>query len=925
MRKIIIVSVFIASVVSLFAQGEADNWYFGKFAAMTFDTPDKSPRFTIGSVMNADEGCASISDRDGKLLFYTDGETIWNADNVQMPNGNGLHGHQSSTQSAVIVKQPLSENIYYIFTVDRQGNPYGLSYSIVDMNLDKGRGDVISKNNYLHYPVAEKITAIRHEEENGIWIIAHEWGSDRFLTYLLKDTGLVEIPVISRVGTQQTGDNMNAGGYMKASPDGKYVALTIYWDGIFEILHFDNSTGKLFDPITFDSDELKYLYGVEFSANSSKVYFSQSYEPSRIYQVDLKAGNKFDILNSLTVVAENFSYYSYQALQLAPDKKIYVAKRNKSYLSAIEKPNEKGAACNFVENAFDLSPAVSYAGLPTFNQSFFEIYLKISGNTDICEGDSLLLRCNEYDGAQYSWTGPDGFASDSFEIKIYPARANNAGWYKVVINLNSETNTDSVFVNVFPRPEVSILPGDTAYICNGEATVLVANPIDSNFSYFWNTGEQGESIVVREPGNYFLIISNENGCRDTAYCLVEQREQPLVEIVPDSPAELCKGESLELGTKDTYVNYLWSTGERTPTIEIDEPGLYFVNVIDKYGCSGTDTITVKLLDTDIPVYNDIDFEKVPVGYGKSVNVKLYNIGSDSIYITDISRMLHSPHFDLDFSVNLPVWLDGKDTITLTITFQPKSEGMFVDTVSIVVAAPCEISRLFQISGYTGDVYTAVWLPDTSAKIGDTDFVIPLYSKMLTDDTLQLSYTAEIEFDASIFYPYDNQDVIVSSKVEDGLRKLTLRGDDIVLTGYQDVLAEIKGTVLLSSGVYPLIIKSFKWNFPQVNTDTTNGSLKASGVCRPELAQIMMLQNVTLNIYPNPANDYIIFEFDDENLEINSVKIFDYTARLIDSRNQFEQINPQTYRMSISKLVMGNYYMIIETNLRRFFEKLIIIR
>ncbi len=924
MKKIVFIFVFITNLISLHSQGEADNWFFGKFCAMTFNTPDKSPEFVMGSVMNADEGCASISDSDGNLLFYTNGETVWNADNVQMPNGEGLHGHNSSTQSAVVVQQPLSKNIYYIFTVDRQGNPYGLSYSIVDMTLDKGRGDVVSKNNYLHYPVSEKITAIRQEDDNGIWIIAHEWGSDRFLAYLLKDTGLVRLPVISRVGTPHSGDNMNAGGYMKASPDGQYVGVAIYWDGIFEILNFDNITGTLSDPITFDTDELKYIYGVEFSPDGSKVYFTQSYEPSRIYQVDLKAGNRDDILNSLTVIAENYSYYSYQALQLAPDKKIYVAKRNKSYLSAIQKPNEKGAAANFSEYAFDLSPAVSYAGLPTFNQSFFEIYLKITGETELCTGDSLILRCNKYKGAIYKWTGPGGFTSDTNEIIISPVMPEHSGWYKVVIKLNDETNEDSVFVNVYERPDAVILPGDTAYICSGGYTVLAASPTGRDFSYLWNTGEQEESITVDEAGLYYLILTNENGCKDTAYCFVKEIPPPDVNIIAEGRNKLCLGEKMTLRTENQYESYLWSTGEQTDSIEIISPGIYFVDVIDKFGCSGSDSIEIEQYDIDVPDYTDIDFGKIIVNYSKSIVLKLYNRGEDSIYVAGISRILHSPHFDLEYSVSLPVWLAGNDTISITITFHPKFEGLFVDSVAIIVGEPCQVNRFFQISGYTGEYYTEVWLPDTSAEIGDKDYVIPLYAKMLTNDTLQLSYTAEIEFDASIFFPLPEQSAIISDRVENGLRKLTMQAENLTITEDDNVIGEIKGTVLLSNGVNPLIIKSFAWNYSQINIDTSNGSLRAKGVCKPDLAQISLFRKININIYPNPANDFINIESEEE-FEINFVKIYDYLGRLIGNESKFEQINPHTYRMSISKLVMGNYYMIINTKQGNFFEQLIIIR
>ena len=55
-----------------------------------------------------------------------------------MFNGYGLSGNYSSTQSAVIVKKPRSNSLYYVFTVDDAGGQDGLCYSIVDMNQQNG-------------------------------------------------------------------------------------------------------------------------------------------------------------------------------------------------------------------------------------------------------------------------------------------------------------------------------------------------------------------------------------------------------------------------------------------------------------------------------------------------------------------------------------------------------------------------------------------------------------------------------------------------------------------------------------------------------------------------------------------------------------------------------------------------------------------
>ncbi len=85
---LLIVSSFFWTSV-LYAQNkQANNWYFGNNAGITFNTPDGSPQAVFDGQINQYEGCASISDYNGNLLFYTDGVTVWNSMHDTMPNGN---------------------------------------------------------------------------------------------------------------------------------------------------------------------------------------------------------------------------------------------------------------------------------------------------------------------------------------------------------------------------------------------------------------------------------------------------------------------------------------------------------------------------------------------------------------------------------------------------------------------------------------------------------------------------------------------------------------------------------------------------------------------------------------------------------------------------------------------------------------------
>jgi len=139
------------------------NWLFGNNAGINFN-PIKSgatPTLLSGASISQ-EGCATISNQNGELLFYTNGETVYNSGNTIMSNGTGLSSSGTSTQSSIIVPKPDS-NKYYIFTTDFSENPDGFEYSIVNMDAADGLGQVEAKNiKLINGPVSEKVTACNH-------------------------------------------------------------------------------------------------------------------------------------------------------------------------------------------------------------------------------------------------------------------------------------------------------------------------------------------------------------------------------------------------------------------------------------------------------------------------------------------------------------------------------------------------------------------------------------------------------------------------------------------------------------------------------------------------------------------------------------------------------------------------------------------
>ncbi|SFZ93982.1 gliding motility-associated C-terminal domain-containing protein [Flaviramulus basaltis] len=497
MRKNFFGVFFLIFAIS-FSQEEASYWYFGENAGIHFNANGSVSNLTDGR-LNTVEGCTTISDNNGDLLFYTDGITVWNKLHQPMSNangsiGNGLYGDPSSSQSAIVVPKPNDLNIYYVFTVDTavgNGDPdRGFNYSIVDLSLNGGLGDVVSKNVNLLLDSSEKISAVLKDcESKSIWVItlassnglpSNNPNFNTFYAYEVSNTGVNTTPVKSTF-TLFVND---ARGYLKLSPDGTKLACANSESGLY-LYDFDTSTGIVSNqtPININFSPFnkpQSPYGVEFSQNNELLYVSANFNadqsefniPSSQYgsllQYDLTATN----ISASEIVIDDRQMYR-GALQLAPNGKIYRAMSitydlGSPFLSVINNPNLSGLACNYEHNAVALSRN-STQGLPPFITSFFAEKIDIVRNEfesiylPLCIGDTYTLIAEEVPGATYTWT-KDGvlITENDFDLEV-----SQPGLYNVLIETNSgdcDTLEGEALVEYFDVPRTN--PISDIIICD---------------------------------------------------------------------------------------------------------------------------------------------------------------------------------------------------------------------------------------------------------------------------------------------------------------------------------------------------------------------------------------------------------------------------------------------------------------------------
>jgi hypothetical protein len=345
--------------------GPASNWYFGTNAGITFNSG--VPVALTNGALTTTEGVATISDNAGNLLFYTNGVTVWNRNHLIMTNGNGLLGDFSSTQSAIIVKKPLSTNIYYIFTSDNDAGPDGIRWSEVNMSLSAGLGAVTANKNVALLspiqPSCEKLCVIRDCNNEDLWIVTKDWNSNVFRCWSVDATGIGGLQTWSATGVIASGVTQGSYGQLKASPDGTKLLACYYGfaGGInkVELYDFDTNTGFVTNAKTI-STEIG-AYGCEFSPNGQMIYASTN--PGALIQWNISSNNLPTIQATRTVIYSAGPFMG--SLQLGPDNKIYVARNNTS-LSVINFPNNAGAACGYSNLTINLLGRNSRMGLPNF-------------------------------------------------------------------------------------------------------------------------------------------------------------------------------------------------------------------------------------------------------------------------------------------------------------------------------------------------------------------------------------------------------------------------------------------------------------------------------------------------------------------------------------------------------------------------------
>jgi PKD repeat protein len=529
-----------------FGQKEVAKWFFGE-TGLDFNCNPPNPLSTNVNFFPI-EGSSSISDTSGDLLFYTDGYTVFDRNHQVMPNGYDIgldtFCYGSSTQGALIVRQPLQDSIYYIFTTDCAENYLadGFNYSIVNMNLNNGNGAVVLKKQLLLSKVCEKLAATRHANGSDVWILTHEWGNDKFYAYLLTNAGLVMTPVISSCGRVQLPADTTifypecaARGYMKFSPQGNRIAVMSTSDchefvSYPEIFSFNNSTGTVAYNYCINTQDSTNYYAGSFSPDGNLLYLSSGWYGNFLHQFDLTSNDSIVITNSKYIVYEDTILFNdiVGALQIAPDGKIYSTSRPYG-LNAINNPNNYGISCNFQHNAIIIyngsNCPIAYPefGLPNNDESIY-----LNSFTGVSCTPITVVDFSYQDSCANT---PVQFLDSS---NFYPLAINNWLWdfgdpSSGPLNYSQLKNPQHTYSSIGTYQVKLIAYSDTFYFCKMDSVIKSIN-INCVAGINQTTLLENEVYIFPNPFFTEAVLHSDIFLHNATFTLVNVFGQTVVQI-----------------------------------------------------------------------------------------------------------------------------------------------------------------------------------------------------------------------------------------------------------------------------------------------------------------------------------------------------------------------------------------------------------
>jgi hypothetical protein len=583
------------------------NWHFGVNSGINFNSGAPT---NIPSNITSNEALSCISDGQGNTQMYCSADTIWDASNTPMPNGQGLTGNFSSSCGAMIAPVPGKCNQFYVFYTATHGTGWGLVYSLVDLTLP-GNGTVplplgdvvVGQKDIMHYSgdnLAEKILFVQKGNTENYWVITRSITQDVFYSFEVTNAGINPVPVTSTISAATWATTIGTPllGWLAVNKQRNLIAEA---NGVMtdaKIFDFDNQTGILSNEeviltgLVFPND---IPYGISFSPSGDKLHVGWSNSPPTSLFF-----SSFDVTGGIGTIAptridhnitSQFTNTSDvpRALIKAPDNKLYFAwgggTVNNNMLGVINTP-ENITTPNIVANGYMVN-GLAFLGLPNFSYYFHpDNYIDtIAGNDrTICSGNQVEIGAIGYDSVWVDYIWEPASMIQGSNNQATPMTVNLTADQQYIVHLITACG-DTVMsdtTEVIIGPGLNVTLNTNSPICENQTLQLNAQPGGmgpGNYSWVSPTGPKpwpSAGVFINPfpnpiPGGwYYVTVTDSNGCSGTDSAFVVSH--PVYNL--RDTFSICSGDS-----------FVYADGTVSTNILVNENHLSLDTTI--FGCDST--------------------------------------------------------------------------------------------------------------------------------------------------------------------------------------------------------------------------------------------------------------------------------------------------------------------------------------------------
>ncbi len=221
-----------------------------------------------------------------------------------------------------------------------------------------------------------------------------------------------------------------------------------------------------------------------------------------------------------------------------------------------------------------------------------------AGLISFCPGGQQLFQAPIQAGMNYLWFRNGVQLPGTGNSAITVTQAGN--YQLVVLNPITGCRDSSAItqVQLLPEPSVNIITNDPTQRCSGETVSLQANSPDGNLSLQWLrngvpiAGANSPNFLAIQSGNYQVVATNPEGCRDTSNNIaITILSRPSAAVFQAGPFFRCFGDpvTLQLAVQ-ANVSYQWFNlgvaipGETNPSLIVNATGIYSCSVTSGNGC-----------------------------------------------------------------------------------------------------------------------------------------------------------------------------------------------------------------------------------------------------------------------------------------------------------------------------------------------------